>query len=172
MNDEYSVFFGLLVVLIIQASIFWINMDAFLNRLPTTDFDGYWHLLRVEKLYETKNIYDMMIDRSNAPYGENIHWTSAFDLILFIGAYAGSFFVEFKDALYWWSVFLNPILHILTYLVIVFSLREFLGDERSSVLGCFFAFQPHITIRFCVGIPDHHGILLLFFAYCLVGQLE
>ena len=91
-NDEYSVFFGLLIVLIVHTSIFWINMDAVLNRLPTTDFDGYWHLLRAEKLYETKNIYDMTIDRSNAPYGENIHWTSAFDLILFIGAYVGSFF--------------------------------------------------------------------------------
>ena len=46
----------------------------------------------------------------------------------------------------------------------VFSLREFIGDERSFVLGCFFAFQQHITMSFSVGIPDHHGLLLFFFA--------
>jgi len=144
----YHPVFIVIVILLIQASIF-IN-------------------LRVESLYHTGNLYDTIIPRSNAPYGEHLHWTRAFDLILYAGAYVGSFFGGFNVALFWWSMFVNPILHICSFLVLFWGIRDLIGDARASLFGIIFPFQPEITSVFMPGIPDHHGALLFIFSLFIV----
>ncbi|MCZ6591766.1 MAG: hypothetical protein O7B98_11590, partial [Alphaproteobacteria bacterium] len=37
--------------------------------------DGYMRLRRVMNLYETGNWYDAFDLRTNAPFGEQLHWT-------------------------------------------------------------------------------------------------
>jgi|GEM_PF-3090990 len=169
-NEEsgYHPVFIVIVILLIHASIFINNHEAILNQITLRDFDGYWHLLRVESLYHTGNLYDTIIPRSNAPYGEHLHWTRAFDLILYAGAYVGSFFVGFNAALFWWSMFVNPILHICSFLVLFWGVRDLIGDARASLFGIIFPFQPEITSVFMPGIPDHHGALLFIFSLFIV----
>ncbi len=46
------------------------------------DSDSYMRLVRVDLLYQTGAWYDGNIPRSNAPYGDILHWTRLFDAVL------------------------------------------------------------------------------------------
>jgi hypothetical protein len=163
-DNGYHPLFIVMVILLFQVIIFINNSEAILHQITIRDFDGYWHLLRVDSLYNTGNIYDTALFRSNAPYGESIHWTRAFDLILFAGAYIGSYFVDFKIALFWWAIIVNPVLHVLSFLVLFWGLRDLVGDIRASFFGIMLPFQLYLTSIFISGIPDHHGSLILIFS--------
>jgi asparagine N-glycosylation enzyme membrane subunit Stt3 len=163
-DNGYHPFFIIMVILLFHITIFITNYESIINQISIRDFDGYWHLLRVESLYKTGNVFDTVLSRSNAPYGESIHWTRAFDLILYAGAYAGSFFVDFKTALLLWSIIVNPVLHILTFLVLFWGFRELVGDAIASIFGIIFPFQPYLTFIFDIGVPDHHGAVIFVFS--------
>jgi hypothetical protein len=163
-DNGYHPLFIVMVILLFQVIIFINNSEAILHQITIRDFDGYWHLLRVDSLYNTGNIYDTALFRSNAPYGESIHWTRAFDLILFAGAYIGSYFVDFKIALFWWAIIVNPVLHVLSFLVLFWGLRDLVGDIRASFFGIMLPFQLYLTSIFISGIPDHHGSLIFIFS--------
>ena len=163
-DNGYHPFFIVLVILLIHITIFFNNSDAILNQITIRDFDGYWHLLRVENLYNSGNIYDTVLLRGNAPYGESSHWTRAFDFILYAGAYVGSFFATFKAALFWWSLFVNPVLHVLSFLILFWGLRDLIGDTRASLFGFILPFQPFLNSIFFTGVPDHHGSLIFIFS--------
>ncbi|WP_167599369.1 hypothetical protein [Chlorobaculum sp. 24CR] len=135
-----------------------------MQQITLRDFDGYWHLVRVKDLYNYGNTFHTTLYRSNAPYGETLHWTSAFDLLLYVGAYIGSFFVNFNVALLWWSIIINPLLHILTFLVLFWSLRDLVGDLRASIFGILFPFQLYLFGIFDMGVPDHHGAQIFLFS--------
>ena len=163
-DNGYHPFFIVIVILLFHVTIFITNYESILNQITISDFDGYWHQLRVKNLYNFGNIYETSLSRSNAPYGESLHWTRAFDLILYAGAYVGSFFVDFNVALFWWSIFVNPVLHVLSFLVLFWALRELIGDTRASLFGIILPFQPYLTSIFDTGVPDHHGSLSFIFS--------
>lgn len=163
-QNGYHPLFIVIVILFVHVAIFITNREAILNQITIRDFDGYWHLLRVENLYSSGNIYDTTLSRSNAPYGESSHWTRAFDFILYAGAYAGSFLVDFKAALFWWATIVNPVLHVLSFLVLFWGLRDLIGDIRASLFGILLPFQPFLTSVFNIGVPDHHGSLIFIFS--------
>ncbi len=171
-DQGYHPFFIVLVILLIHVIIFVNNSDAILHQITIRDFDGYWHLLRVENLYNSGNIYDTFLLRGNAPYGESSHWTRAFDLILFAPAYIGSFFVGFKVALYWWSMFVNPVLHVLSFLILFWGLRDLIGNTRASLFGFVLPFQPFLNSDFFSGVPDHHGSLIFIFSLLVVLTIK
>ncbi len=163
-DNGYHPFFIVMVILFFHVAIFITNYESILHQITVRDFDGYWHLLRVESLYHTGNIYDTALFRSNAPYGESLHWTRAFDLMLYAGAYLGSIFVDFKVALFWWAIFVNPVLHVLSFLILFWGLRDLIGDIRASLFGIILPFQPYLTFIFDIGVPDHHGSLIFIFS--------
>jgi len=163
-DKGYHPFFIVMVILIFHVTIFVNNYESIIHQITIRDFDGYWHLLRVENLYNSGNIYDTALFRSNAPYGESLHWTKAFDLILYAGAYAGSFFVDFKVALFWWAIFVNPVLHVLSFLILFWGLRDLIGDIQASIFGIMLPFQLHLNSIFNIGVPDHHGSLFFIFS--------
>lgn len=164
-NDKgYHPLFIVIVILLFHIIIFSKNHDMVLNQITLRDFDGYWHLARAKDLYNFGNTDHTILSRSNAPYGESLHWTSSFDLILYAGAYIESFFVDFNVALLWWSIILNPLLHALTFLVLFWGLHDFFGDLRASIFGILFPFQIGLLGIFDMGVPDHHGVQLFLFS--------
>ncbi|MHC4521723.1 MAG: hypothetical protein ACYTAS_24280, partial [Planctomycetota bacterium] len=67
--------------------IFAYLMDVMpVERGTLADSDCYVHLLRAEKLWRSGRWYDSVLDRSNAPYGDELHWTRPFDVLLLLGA--------------------------------------------------------------------------------------
>ncbi len=171
-DNGYHVFFIVMVILFFHVAIFIANYESILHQITIRDFDGYWHLLRVENLYNSGNIYETTLFRSNAPYGESLHWTRSFDLILYAGAYSGSFFVDFKVALFWWAIFVNPVLHVLSFLVLFWGLRDLIGATRASLFGIILPFQLYLTSIFITGVPDHHGSLMFIFSFFIALVLK
>ena len=160
----YHPFFVVLLILLFHILFFFKYYDAIIHQITLRDFDGYWHLARVQDLYKYGNVYETLFSRSNAPYGENLHWTKAFDLMLYAGAYAGSYFFNFNVSLLWWSIIINPFLHVLTFLVLFWGLRDFFGDMRASIFGVLFPFQLFLDSIYDMGVPDHHGAIIFFFS--------
>ena len=119
--------------------------------------------MRVEKMHDTPNWYDLSLSRSNAPYGENIHWTKAFDVLLYSGAYTLSFFMTFEEAVYWFGKFINPLMHLITLFLIVFISKTLLKVDNTCLLSILFPFQ-FVTMRyFSICTYDHHGLMLFLF---------
>lgn len=61
-------------------------------------------LLRVERLIETGAWFDHTIPRSNAPYGETLHWTRPLDVLLVAGAAPLAPVLGWREALFAWGV--------------------------------------------------------------------
>ncbi|NTW43953.1 MAG: hypothetical protein HGB14_05850 [Anaerolineaceae bacterium] len=59
---------------------------------------------------------------------------------------------------------MNPVLHVLSFLVLFWGLRDLIGDTRASLLGIILPFQPYLTSNFNVDVPDHHGSLIFIFS--------
>lgn len=168
----YHPVFIVILIILFHFLLFLKNKDAILHQLTLRDFDGYWHLIRAQDLYNFGNFNETILSRSNAPYGESLHWTSSFDLLLFAGAYVASFFVNFNIALLWWSIIVNPLLHVLTVLVLFWSLRDFFGDLRASIFGLIFTFQLYYFGIFDMGVPDHHGAQIFLFSFFIATSVK
>ena len=114
------------------------------------DSDCYMHLIRASDLYETGRWYDPVIERSNAPYGNRLHWTRPFDLLLLAGAVPGSLLTSFSSSLFWWGVVISPVILIALLLALHGPLDlcwARMGPPSSvfflwSRLACWFTCRP------------------------------
>jgi len=133
------------------------------------DTDSYTRLNRVLFIHDQGHWNASVYPRSNAPYGESIHWTKPMDLILLAGGAVLSLGMPFATALHLWGVVLSPILHL-----IAFGGLAWLFWERADRLGKLlllmtFLLQPFLTSYFMIGRPDHHSLLLTIFCWFLYG---
>jgi hypothetical protein len=129
--------------------------------------DSYMRLVRVRQLYETGAWYDISIHRSNAPFGEELHWTRPADLVFLAGAWLLSPALGLDRALHWWSVFVSPLLHVATTLVLVWAVAPIMDRERRFFLVLTFTFQVGIWTQAMAARTDHHMLILLVFAAAL-----
>ncbi len=137
--------------------------DSPLDRRGLWGTDGYMRLARVEALYETGDWYGNVSRRSNAPYGETLHWTRPLDALLLAGAAPLAPIVGFRTALYWWGVLISPVLHVLALLALMWAARPLLPRQGLVYLGVLAVSQPAILINFAHARPDHHGLIGLLF---------
>lgn len=127
------------------------------------DCDCYMHLIRASDLYHYGQWYDPVWIKSNAPFGEPLHWSRPFDVLLLAGAIPGSFFTNFETALFWWGIALSPVLMIFALIALNWATRTILNKDGTFLVILFFFPQTVIRSVFQPARPDHHGLLLLFF---------
>ena len=125
--------------------------------------DSYMRLRRVLHLYETGNWYDAFDLRTNAPYGELIHWTRLLDAILFAGAWIGSAVTEFPRALFVWGILIGPALLLALVPIWSWGTRPVLGSGGFLLTFAIFPLFGLLNATLRPGNPDHHGLLALFF---------
>ncbi len=135
--------------------------------------DGFMRLVRVESLHETGAWFDGRIPRSNAPYGDTLHWTRALDLLLLGAAWLATPFLSFENALFWGGSFVSPVLLLASALVMMWAARPLIDAQ----------FRPYVTIAFFAqmavlsyalpGRVDHHALqfLLLVLSMGMVIRL-
>ena len=131
--------------------------------------DSYTRLNRVLFVHEEGHWNNSMYPRSNAPYGESIHWTKPMDLLLLAGGTLLSFMMPFSKGLHIWGVLISPLLHVVTFIGLVYLLRESLDRLGMILLSIVFLVQPILTSYFTIGRPDHHSLILAIFCWFLVG---
>lgn len=125
--------------------------------------DTFMRLVRVENLYETGNWFDGMSERSNAPFGELLHWTRPFDMVLLMPTILLSAFMPFSTALKIMGIVVSPLLGCLSLFLVIWMLSPLVESEKRPLLLLLFLSQPMIYQFFSFGRPDHHGLLLVVF---------
>ncbi len=131
--------------------------------------DSYMRLLRVTQLYETGDWFDHAIPRSNAPYGETLHWTRPADLAYLAGALVLQPFFGFERALFLWGICVGPLLHIAMVMVLVWAVAPVFDQERRFLLILALISQIAIWPHGLLGRTDHHMLIMLVFAATLGG---
>jgi hypothetical protein len=129
-----------------------------------TDPDCYLRLNRVLNLYEGGGWYQATFSRSNAPYGESLHWTRPFDVLLLAGALPATAFVDFRTALFWWGVIISPVLLVAMLLTMLWAARPLLSRQGPFLLGILLLLQTGVMGYCQPGRCDQHSLLILLFA--------
>ena len=111
-NRFIFIFFCLVYCLVLI--LYYLSGESPVKKGELADSDCYMHLIRVSDLYDTGRWYDPVLIRSNTPYGEKLHWSRPFDVLLLLGAVPISLLTDFESAL-----FLQPPL-LRTALVLLF----------------------------------------------------
>lgn len=123
------------------------------------DTDCYMRLNRVVQLHESGEWYGSIYHRSNAPFGETLHWTRPLDALLIAGAWIASPLFGFKNGLFWWGVLISPFLLAASVLFLPWAFRPLLGTSTSNIVSILFLFQVGVLSQFYIGRPDHHSLL-------------
>lgn len=144
------------------------NVGPWTRQRGLHDSDCYVHLLRAEDLWTTGEWFDSVVERANAPFGDELHWTRPFDLLLLAGAAPASRFVGIRSALFWWGAIVSPVLLFCTLLALRWAVKPLLSREAISLATLFCVAQLGLFIAFLPGRPDHHSLLVLLFVL-LVG---
>jgi len=162
MHSRNTVLLAVLITLAVQAIVVFAFQNPALDG-QLNGADSYMRLRRVLHLFETGNWYDAFDPRTNAPYGELIHWTRLLDIILFAGAWVGSAVAPFPRALFVWGTFVGPALLVALAPIWSWGTRPVLG--RGGFLLCFalFPLLGLLNGTFRLGNPDHHGLIALLF---------
>lgn len=127
------------------------------------DPDSYMRLVRVTELMQGWQWFDSSIERANAPYGDVLHWTRPFDLLLLLLALPIGIAFEPEQALYFAGLFISPLLQLATALLLIWALRPVIRPEVWFLPAVAFLLQPGALAYALVGRADHHTLLLLVF---------
>lgn len=125
------------------------------------DADCYMRLQRVLEQMQGGAWYDAVSHRTDAPFGEVLHWTRPFDLLIWFGAWPLAQVIGPGKALELWGGVVSPLLLLPTMLVLHWGMAPVLG--RRAIWGAvpFFVAQPQLSLVFLAGRPDHHSLLAL-----------
>src|SRR5271157_1303291 len=114
--SKYCIF-SLCVFMVLLTIVFYMQ-GRWIRKGDLIDSDCYQRLNRVVQLHETGKWYDSVLAKSNAPYGEHLHWTRPLDVLLLTGAWLATPLAGFKDSLFWWGVLISPFLLIASLMIL------------------------------------------------------
>jgi hypothetical protein len=131
------------------------------------DTDSHMKLVRIERLLATGAWFDGSVPRSNAPFGETLHWTRLFDIVLVALAAPLRLVVETKAALHLAGAAISPLLHLGLGFALLWALRPLArryGAAATIVAVLLTLVQMGIAGYALAGRADHHVLLMLLFA--------
>lgn len=134
--------------------------------------DEYMRLVRVAELRDGEGWYDNVILRSNAPYGDALHWTRPFDVLILLAAYPLSAVLGADEALFVSGAALSPLLALLISFAVAWAAYPLLGRERALLAAVFVLFQPAVMAYTAAGRADHHSLLFLLSALAFGATLR
>ena len=125
--------------------------------------DSYMRLNRLLHLLGDGGWYSSLYPYSNAPFGEVLHWTRAFDVPLLAATGLAAPFVGLKTAVLWSGALISPLLQVATLLALLWAMRPVLDARSRFFLGLLFLFQPAVLVNFIAGRADPHSLILFLF---------
>ena len=150
----------LLFFLLLLHTLFVIHGNSPILEGSLLGTDSYMHLNRVLALVENGDWYNSLFLRSNAPYGEELHWTRLFDIILLTGAGIFLPFLPLNEALHLWGVLVSPILQGVALVGLLWGISPYLSKQHLVLAGGLFVLQPAIFGYCMAGKADHHSLIL------------
>ncbi len=162
MHSRNTILLAVFITLAVQTIVVFAFQNPVLDG-QLNGADSYMRLHRVLNLYEAGNWYDAFDFRTNAPYGDLIHWTRLLDSILFAGAWIGSAVTEFPRALFAWGVLIGPVLLLALVPIWSWGTRPVLSSGGFLLSFAILPLLGLLNATFRPGNADHHGLLALFF---------
>ncbi|WP_143300856.1 hypothetical protein [Candidatus Entotheonella palauensis] len=128
--------------------------------------DPYYWMVVFRDLVESGEWFNLVIERSNAPYGESWFRTHPFLLLLLLVYAPLRLFLETPVAIHYSAIVLPPLLHLMTAVVGMWASAPLLGRQKYWVVPVL-AFQFPILIQGVPGRADHHLVMLMIFLLTL-----
>lgn len=160
--SKYFIYF-LSVFVVVLLIVLYLLGQANVRKGELADTDCYMRLNRVIQLHESGKWYDSVLTRSNAPFGEHLHWTRPLDVLLLTGAWITSPLTDFKTGLFWWGVLISPFFLAVSVVFLPWAFRPLLGAPTSNLISILFLFQVGTLGQYYIGRPDHHSMLGFLF---------
>jgi len=143
--------------------VWWVISDFSVARHQLVDGDSYARILRVLRLLETGDWFDVSLPRANAPFGGSVHWTRILDLVILAFSLPFLPFVELQQAIYLSCVIIGPVQHIVLVVAVIWAARALVSHQAACLAGALTTVQVGIFIYSTVGRADHHVLFAIFF---------
>ncbi len=127
------------------------------------DTDSYMRLVRVRQLAESRAWYDATIPRSDAPFGETLHWTRPVDVLILVLTGVLRPALGFSRALHVAGVALSPLLLIAVCFATAWAVRPLAGSRVRYYTMIAVLAQVGAMGYALPGRADHHMLILLAF---------
>ena len=127
------------------------------------DPDSYMRLVRIQELVQGWQWFDGTIERANAPYGDTLHWTRPFDLLILLLALPASLALELDRAIFVAGLAVSPLMQLATALLLIWALRPAIRPAFWFLPALALFLQPGALAYSLTGRADHHALLLLVF---------
>ena len=131
--------------------------------LGPLDPDSFMRMVRVLELVQGGGWFDTTIERANAPYGDALHWTRPFDVLLILLAQPMRFFLGEQSAYHLAGVLVSPLLQLSAALLMVWALRPLTRRGVWFLPVVALLVQPGALAYSLAGRSDHHSLLFLVF---------
>ena len=130
--------------------------------------DSFMRLVRVETFLDGAGLdgagwYDSTIPRSNAPFGEVLHWTRPFDLLIIGLSLPLVPFLGWKSGLFWAGSLSAPLLGLFTAISVCWAVRPIMKNPLFILPAIAIMVQPVVAAYSSLGRADHHTLFLLIF---------
>ncbi len=147
-----------------------VSSSVFHGLLPGPD--EYMHLVRAGELRDGGGWYDGVIARSNAPYGDTLHWTRPLDVLILAGTAILSLFMNAHDALFAAGAALPPLLNLAACFAVAWAAFPVIGRDRAIFAAFLLLVQPAVMAYTVAGRVDHHSLLFILFALAMGGAIR
>ena len=123
-------------------------------------------------LFRSGGWFDIVIERSNAPYGDALHWTRPMDLLIlglaaFLTPFAGA-----EDALFVSGAVSSPLIAFLACIAMAWAARPVVGPVRAFLAVFILLLQPAVLSYTMASRADHHSLQFLVFIFCIGATLR
>ena len=134
------------------------------------DTDNFIHAWRVYDLMTQHHWGELLLEKSNYPFGEVIHYTRLMDVIWLILTLPFLPFLPLKQAVFDAGLVFQPFCMVITACAMIWAMRPYVKPVL-RLLAVFYFFAQDIIAQLCVfGRPDHH-MLVAFFSFLILGNL-
>lgn len=134
--------------------------------------DGYMRLVRIGELQGGTGWYESLIARSNAPYGDALHWTRPMDVIILMIATLATPFTDDAQALFFAGAVTSPIVAFFACIAMAWAARPVLGRDRAILAVIILLLQPGVISYTMLGRADHHSLQFVAFILCIGATLR
>lgn len=129
------------------------------------DSDSFTHMVRLQSILSHGSLRATFLERLNAPYGMDLHWTLPFDLFTLGVVAPAALFMGWQKALVSYAGWSTPISHVLAVLSILWALLPVMRRLALRIVVYGTLFGGFVISYSLYGRVDHHIFMLAF--WCL-----
>jgi len=125
------------------------------------DADSYMQIVHFRYLLAGGGEHGALFMRDNAPYGMVLHWSRAYDLLVFALAAPLAAVLGWAEAISWIGPFLGPIWTGVLIIVGVWAIEPVCAARERVAVGIALAWTPIPLVWGAFGNADHHVAVLI-----------